>query len=52
VGLLRPDQTYEDLGVAVFDPNRNSYIYEPASEAAKNVCLGYIQEIRLTPVTE
>jgi hypothetical protein len=51
VRLIRPDMTYEDLGVARFNAanDRIEYTGPRNPEITPEVCLSYIQEIKLIP---
>ena len=51
VRLIRPDMTYEDLGVARFNAatDRIEYTGLRNPENTPEVCLSYIQEIKLIP---
>ena len=49
VDLIRPDQTYEQIGLATLDQTTNRLFISSFNLDAPSVCLGYIQEIRFRP---
>jgi hypothetical protein len=53
LGLIKPDQTYDELGIALFDQNTNRLVFDPQHPFNKfrqvPVCLSNIQEIDFRP---
>jgi len=54
VELIRPDQTFEDLGTAKFEETTNRLVYNYSdavkhNPASAKVCLSFIQELRFRP---
>lgn len=56
LGLLKPDFTYEELGIAKFDHLTNRLVYDPESLSNRGkgipqaICLSNIEEIDFLPL--